>query len=235
MRKLIRVAVTVLAAGSLVLAACGDDSDDKGSGDTSGGDSGGTKIGVILPDSKSSARWETADRKFLDEAIAGAGFEAVIQNAEGDKQKITAKAIKARHMFSHAKMRPGPNRLNSLPMTVVRDITSASRSRWMMAFWRSAHRWITRRGAQPTSTPAWARYGRSNKNFSAATPCAMIIWAVRWLLLATRSPWVRAATISVMASTKARLMFLSVRIAQSLHLGQTVCRMGFRASLTIIN
>ncbi|MEI2816166.1 MAG: substrate-binding domain-containing protein [Microthrixaceae bacterium] len=88
MRKLIRVAVTVLAAGSLVLAACGDDSDDKGSGDTSGGDSGGTKIGVILPDSKSSARWETADRKFLDEAIAGAGFEAVIQNAEGDKQKM---------------------------------------------------------------------------------------------------------------------------------------------------
>ena len=43
------------------------------------------KVGVILPDSKSSARWETADRKYLEEAFKAAGVEYDIQNAQGDK------------------------------------------------------------------------------------------------------------------------------------------------------
>lgn len=43
------------------------------------------KIGVILPDSKSSARWETADRKYLQEAFDAAGVQSDIQNAQGDK------------------------------------------------------------------------------------------------------------------------------------------------------
>ncbi|WP_239020605.1 sugar ABC transporter substrate-binding protein [Nakamurella antarctica] len=43
------------------------------------------KIGVILPDSKSSARWETADRPALSEAFKAAGVEFDIQNAQGDK------------------------------------------------------------------------------------------------------------------------------------------------------
>ena len=43
------------------------------------------KIGVILPDSKSSARWETADRKYLKEAFEAAGVEYDIQNAQNDK------------------------------------------------------------------------------------------------------------------------------------------------------
>ncbi|MFG1792876.1 sugar ABC transporter substrate-binding protein [Nocardia sp. NPDC049149] len=68
-------AVSIALLGSLT--ACGDDS--KGSG------GGGAKIGVILPDSKTSARWETADRKYLQEAFDGAGVKADIQNAQGDK------------------------------------------------------------------------------------------------------------------------------------------------------
>ena len=32
------------------------------------------KVGVILPDSASSARWETADRKYLTDAFAAAEF-----------------------------------------------------------------------------------------------------------------------------------------------------------------
>ena len=36
-------------------------------------------------DSKSSARWETADRKYLEEAFKAAGVEYDIQNAQGDK------------------------------------------------------------------------------------------------------------------------------------------------------
>ncbi|WP_371484151.1 sugar ABC transporter substrate-binding protein [Kitasatospora sp. NBC_00315] len=44
------------------------------------------KIGVILPDSKSSVRWETADRPYLAAAFKAAGVDYDIQNAEGDKQ-----------------------------------------------------------------------------------------------------------------------------------------------------
>jgi D-xylose transport system substrate-binding protein len=71
-------AVGLLAAGSL--AACGDDSS---------GDAAKTpKIGVILPDSKSSARWEGADRKYLEEAFKAAGVKYDIQNAQGDKTQF---------------------------------------------------------------------------------------------------------------------------------------------------
>ena len=76
-------AVGLLATGSM--AACGDDS---GSGSNSGSGSGTSsagKVGVILPDTKSSARWATADAKFLKEAFDAAGVQADIQNAQGDK------------------------------------------------------------------------------------------------------------------------------------------------------
>ncbi|MEH1100938.1 sugar ABC transporter substrate-binding protein [Micromonospora sp. CPCC 205561] len=82
MRKgfLTLAAVGLLATGGLT--ACGDDS---GSGDQAGGSDKKPKIGVILPDSKSSARWEGADRKFLEEAFKAAGVDYDIQNAQGDK------------------------------------------------------------------------------------------------------------------------------------------------------
>lgn len=68
--------VGTLAAGGL--AACGDDND--------GGTAAKTpKIGVILPDSKSSARWETADRRYLEAAFKAAGVQYDIQNAQNDK------------------------------------------------------------------------------------------------------------------------------------------------------
>ncbi|MFC6019568.1 sugar ABC transporter substrate-binding protein [Plantactinospora solaniradicis] len=73
-------AVGLLATGGL--AACGEDSG-------SGGDTEKTpKIGVILPDSASSDRWETADRKYLEEAFKAAGVDSVIQNAQGDKAQF---------------------------------------------------------------------------------------------------------------------------------------------------
>jgi D-xylose transport system substrate-binding protein len=43
---------------------------------------------VILPDAASSARWETADRPFLEQAFTAAGVEYDIQNANGDKAKF---------------------------------------------------------------------------------------------------------------------------------------------------
>jgi D-xylose transport system substrate-binding protein len=71
------------AAGLLVasaLAGCGGNSSSTGSGSAKK-----AKIGVILPDSKSSARWETADRKYLEEAFKAAGVDYTIQNAQNDK------------------------------------------------------------------------------------------------------------------------------------------------------
>ncbi|BDZ41057.1 sugar ABC transporter substrate-binding protein [Paraoerskovia sediminicola] len=87
----------VLATG-LLLAGCASDD----SGTDAGADSGGTestddsgsgdaatgKVGVILPDTKSSARWETADAKYLAEAFDAAGVEYDIQNAQGDKTQF---------------------------------------------------------------------------------------------------------------------------------------------------
>jgi D-xylose transport system substrate-binding protein len=76
---------------ALALTACGDDSSDSGSdsgGSSSSGDVQG-KIGVILPDTESSVRWESADRPALQKAFEDAGVEYDIQNAEGDADRMT--------------------------------------------------------------------------------------------------------------------------------------------------
>jgi D-xylose transport system substrate-binding protein len=80
-------AAVMVAAGVLVFAGCGDDdSGDTGSGASSGGgDKAKGKVAVLLPDSKSSVRWETVDRPFLKQAFDDAGVDSEIQNAEGDK------------------------------------------------------------------------------------------------------------------------------------------------------
>ncbi len=93
-RSIIALSV-LLAAG---LPACG--SDDDGAQGTAGegsepgaqgtaGEGGelGGKIAVLLPDSASSSRWETADRPFFEEAFKASGLEEgdyIISNAEGD-------------------------------------------------------------------------------------------------------------------------------------------------------
>src|SRR6476646_3716621 len=77
-------AVGVLAFGAL--AACGSSDSDGGSdGSSDGGSKATGKVGVILPDSKSSVRWETQDRPNLEAAFKAAGVEYDIQNANGDK------------------------------------------------------------------------------------------------------------------------------------------------------
>jgi D-xylose transport system substrate-binding protein len=110
------VAATGVAI-ALVLTACGGDggdatedeatagagaggetdaaTDDAGATDAAtdeasagGGSAEGGSVGVILPDSASSVRWETADRPFLQEAFEAAGITADIQNAEGDPQQF---------------------------------------------------------------------------------------------------------------------------------------------------
>src|SRR6201991_3702023 len=86
-------AFAVAAALAFSVVACGDDDSGSSSSSSNNGSETSTpeakaKVGVILPDAASSARWETADRKYLGEAFEAAGVESDIQNANGDKAKF---------------------------------------------------------------------------------------------------------------------------------------------------
>jgi D-xylose transport system substrate-binding protein len=87
-KRMPAVFVAGALALSLGLTACGsDDEGDSGSGGS--GDSGAeAKIGVILPDTESSVRWETADRPALETAFKEAGVDYDIQNAQNDADKM---------------------------------------------------------------------------------------------------------------------------------------------------
>jgi D-xylose transport system substrate-binding protein len=88
---------TVAAGCALAVAGCGSDSSsssDSGSSGSSGSKKPG-KVAVLLPDSKSSVRWETVDRPFLGQAFKAAGVDATIQNAEGDKSTQQQQAEQA--------------------------------------------------------------------------------------------------------------------------------------------
>jgi D-xylose transport system substrate-binding protein len=79
----------LLATGAL--SACTDDSNDTASGSSGGGKSKATgegKIGIILPDTKSSQRWKEDDPKYLKQAFTEAGVPYDLQNAEGDKTRF---------------------------------------------------------------------------------------------------------------------------------------------------
>jgi len=92
--------VALVAAGAgltLVLAACGGNSASTGSSASptgsaaaGGGSAAGATVGVILPDTKSSARWESQDRPLLQKALTAAGLTPIIQNAEGDTTKFSS-------------------------------------------------------------------------------------------------------------------------------------------------
>jgi D-xylose transport system substrate-binding protein len=91
------LAATVAAGCALAVAGCGGD-DSSSSSSSSGSSGGGSKPGkvaVLLPDSKSSVRWETVDRPFLKQAFDAAGVENEIQNAEGDKSTQQQQAEQA--------------------------------------------------------------------------------------------------------------------------------------------
>lgn len=105
MSKRIYGAVAGLAAASLLIAACSSSSTTEESAEPAASSAAavaseaasemasevaaaGGKACVILPDAASSARWETADRPFLEEAFTAAGVEYDIQNANGDKAKF---------------------------------------------------------------------------------------------------------------------------------------------------
>ncbi|HET9997702.1 MAG TPA: substrate-binding domain-containing protein [Nocardioides sp.] len=91
-RRTTRATTAIAAALVFGLTACGGDGETGDSGSGGGGGGGGAeaegKVGVILPDTESSVRWESFDRPFLEAAFEEAGVEADIQNAEGDAQRM---------------------------------------------------------------------------------------------------------------------------------------------------
>ncbi len=79
-------------------AGCGGDDDGGSSGAAAGTGTGGGgegSIWVLLPDSASSPRWETDDRKYFEDAFTEAGVEHTIVNAEGDAAQQQAQAEQA--------------------------------------------------------------------------------------------------------------------------------------------
>ncbi|MDN3355074.1 substrate-binding domain-containing protein [Actinomadura sp. DC4] len=80
-------AIAAMATTGLAACGSGDDDSSKGGGSTGAAKIKG-KVGVILPDTKSSVRWESFDRPVLTAAFKQAGIPADIQNAEGDKQRM---------------------------------------------------------------------------------------------------------------------------------------------------
>jgi len=87
-----RVAVASAAAVIAVsaLAGCGSSSKDNNSGNS--GNSSKIQVGVILPDTTSSTRYELYDKPLLQKAFDDAGIKADIQNAQGDKSKFASLA-----------------------------------------------------------------------------------------------------------------------------------------------
>ncbi|MCH1866287.1 sugar ABC transporter substrate-binding protein [Nocardioides sp. CFH 31398] len=82
------VALAAVVGLTMTLGACGGDSD-SGSGGSGGGDEAPQgSIGVILPDTESSVRWESADRPALEAAFDEAGVDYDIQNAEGSADRM---------------------------------------------------------------------------------------------------------------------------------------------------
>jgi D-xylose transport system substrate-binding protein len=91
------LAVAGAVALSLLLAACGSSSSSSSSSSPAASDTssssaagGGAKVGVILPDTASSARWANNDAPLLGDAFMAAGVESDIQNAGGDKTKFAS-------------------------------------------------------------------------------------------------------------------------------------------------
>ncbi|MFN8195520.1 MAG: substrate-binding domain-containing protein [Nocardioidaceae bacterium] len=89
MRKSLSSTLAVLAAFAMVVSACGNDDSGNSSGDSTKS-SDGPLVGVILPDTTSSARYTQYDAPLLTKAFEDAGIKADIQNAQGDNAKFVS-------------------------------------------------------------------------------------------------------------------------------------------------
>lgn len=90
------LALIALGTGlAVAMTACGANTSGGGattSDTNTNSGSGGAKVGVILPETASSARWEGFDKPLLKKALEAEGLQADIQNAQGDVQKFSTLA-----------------------------------------------------------------------------------------------------------------------------------------------
>ncbi|MCP2168337.1 sugar ABC transporter substrate-binding protein [Goodfellowiella coeruleoviolacea] len=92
--------LALVAAGTglvMGLTGCGANSADSGSSSSTtsagnGSSGGGIKVGVILPETTSSARWEGFDKPLLEQAMRAQGLDPDVQNAQGDVNKFSTLA-----------------------------------------------------------------------------------------------------------------------------------------------
>lgn len=90
MQKQLFATIALGAAATLTLAACGGSSSAGSAGGSGSGSTKVGKVGVILPDTASSKRWEDSDRPAFQKAFQDAGITADIQNAQGDTSKFAS-------------------------------------------------------------------------------------------------------------------------------------------------
>jgi len=100
-KRFLLLLLVLVSALALVAAGCGGDDDDDGGGggetaaEGDGGGEGEGSIWVLLPDSASSPRWETDDRRYFEEAFEAAGVDYNIVNAENDAAQQQSQAEQA--------------------------------------------------------------------------------------------------------------------------------------------
>jgi D-xylose transport system substrate-binding protein len=89
-------ALGALAIAGAAFAGCGGDDNSSSAGSTSSSNSSkAQKVAVLLPDTKSSIRWESFDRPLLKKAFDSAGVPVEIQNAQNDKSTQQQQAEQA--------------------------------------------------------------------------------------------------------------------------------------------
>jgi D-xylose transport system substrate-binding protein len=84
--------VAIGAGLAVALTGCGANQATGPDGGGAAAPSGGVKVGVILPETATSARYESFDKPLLDKAMRTAGLDPDIQNAQGDVQKFSTLA-----------------------------------------------------------------------------------------------------------------------------------------------
>jgi D-xylose transport system substrate-binding protein len=103
--KLLALAAVGLMATTVMTACDGSgDSSDASSGSAAAGADGetGARVGVIMPDTKSSTRWSSDDPKYLKAAFDKEKIPVEIKNAQGDPENF--KAIGEQMVNSGAKV-----------------------------------------------------------------------------------------------------------------------------------
>jgi D-xylose transport system substrate-binding protein len=101
MRKAVLTATVGAAALAFGVAACSSSSSPSGSSTGSANSGAKPKIGVILPETATSARWANADQPAIAAECAKKNLDCTIQNANGDtaaEKTIADTMIKTQHV-----------------------------------------------------------------------------------------------------------------------------------------